>query len=88
MGILSFRAEQRVDIRRLEQLLDAAGIGYLLEEALADYFPEIEVELNTDAPVSVIRQLAREVKDGKLILQTLRPCPLEHNTLERDESLV
>jgi hypothetical protein len=45
---------------------------------------EIAVELHTPLGLDYLRGIMRQVVDGHVMLQTLRPIPLAENKLERD----
>lgn len=50
--------------------------------------PDIEVEFTSPAPIEKIRSVLKNGVDLHVGLQTLRECPLEQNSLERDYDLV
>ncbi|MCB4349471.1 hypothetical protein LA345_37290 (plasmid) [Burkholderia vietnamiensis] len=88
MKNFSFRAECSADVERLQQA--CAKWGLLTAWTMhADKtgLPDIEVDLQSTATLDELRQAARDVKDGHVMLQTMRECRLADNTLERDYDL-
>lgn len=85
----SFRAECQADVDQLIQVLERAGISSSIQVKRDAEFPDVEVELQSDATLETIRSMTREVEDGHVhvMVQTLRACRLAENTLERDDNL-
>ncbi|MEG3034092.1 MAG: hypothetical protein RR877_01195 [Aurantimicrobium sp.] len=50
-------------------------------------FPNVKVEVNTNADLEEMRGFMRNIQDGEVMLQTLRQCPSYQNTFERDSSI-
>ena len=46
-------------------------------------FGDTEAEFTSNATVEQLRQVMRQVIDGHVMVETLRPCPLAENSLER-----
>lgn len=88
MAIYSFRAESQDDVERLHQAFAAAGVLTTMKGKPDAQFPDIEVELESATDLECIRNVMRTVKDGHVMLQTLRACPLSANSLERDYDLL
>ncbi|AXK38526.1 hypothetical protein [Crenobacter cavernae] len=87
MAIYSFRAECQADVKRFHQECLKVGLITALQAKPDDQFPDVEVELQTDASLEALRNVMRRVVDGHVMLQTLRECPLAENSLERDYDL-
>lgn len=84
MPMYSFRAECAADVDNLNNALTASGLAATLLYYPDPVYPDINVEIETDAALDVIRSIMREVDDGHVMYQTLRAVPLAQNTLERD----
>lgn len=90
MPVFSFRAECLVDVETFVHCLANAGVS-----ATIDYhrpgaecpIPDVIAEFKSDAPLDDLREAARMVPDGHVIVQTLRQCLLSQNTLERDTTV-
>lgn len=87
MKTYSFRAECKEDVERFNEECLKAGLMTQWQAKPDEQSPEVEVELQTDAPLDTLRNVIRQVVDGHIMLQTLRECPLAENSLERDYDL-
>ena len=86
MPTYSFRAECTVDVDHFLQALTALGISATIQRVPDCQFPDVDVQLETLAPLDVIRNVMRKIEDSHVMCQTLRACPLAENTLQRDYS--
>ena len=86
LTMYSFRAECMVDVTSFRREVFKAGIATTSIVHLdKDGHPDVTVEmLATESDITRFRDIAREVEDGHVIVQTLRPCPLSENSLKRD----
>ncbi len=84
----SFRTECQSDIDRFTELLRVRGILHFLRVVPDTIVPDRYVQMESDADIEQIRDAMREVVDGHVMLQTLRPGVLADNSLERDYDLV
>ena len=84
MLLYSFRAECQADLDKLTLALRTRGIMCSMRATQDPQFPDCAVELETDATVQAIRDVMRSVEDGHVMVETLRPCQLADNSLERD----
>lgn len=85
--IYSLRAECESDAKRFLDEVETDGL--LLSNAVhpdQDGFPDVEIELVSNATLEQLRSVIRRMPDGHVMLQTLRQVPLAGNSLERDES--
>jgi hypothetical protein len=87
MQTFSFRAECIEDVKSFRTALDKAGVIYVITVSDDADFPDVEVELSAEVTLEQLRGLMRAVVDGHVMLQTLRPCVLADNSLERDYEL-
>lgn len=46
--------------------------------------PDITLEFQTNATLEQLREALRKIDDSHVLMQTLRQCPLEDNSLDRD----
>lgn len=86
----SFRTEVAVDLNKFIVEADKADIGLFLVRAhTEDRTGESYVEFATYQPVTIeqMRDIARAVPDGHVMVQTLREQTLKENSLERDYDL-
>ncbi|OJW46185.1 MAG: hypothetical protein BGO63_03705 [Candidatus Accumulibacter sp. 66-26] len=84
MTIYSFRAECPADVEAFKAKCVDARVRVVTREEPDKLFPDVEVEMETEASMDALQTLLREVVDGHVMLQTLRACPLSENSLERD----
>lgn len=90
MKTYSFRAECLMDIERFQRRCRASFPHVLkmrkirLKHEDGRESGEIAVELHTPLGLDYLRGIMRQVVDGHVMLQTLRPIPLAENKLERD----
>jgi hypothetical protein len=85
MRTFSFRAECQVDVDALRALVALAaenGQWTVLPDPRG--LPDVAVEVLSTITIERLLDLMREVEDGHVMLQTLRPVPLAENSLERD----
>lgn len=87
MAFFSFRAECPADVAEFKSACAAAGVTTSLTEQPDREFPDVEVELEASVTLDALRGIMRAVVDGHVMLQTLRECRLNVNTLERDYEL-
>lgn len=92
MSIYSFRAECMDDIKKVLQqcVMTSVVVSMNIKPGIfeAPTPPsDPEAEIVTDASLEQLREAIRHVVDGHVMLQTLRPCPLAENSLERDYGL-
>lgn len=85
MGIYSFRAECQTDVEGFRQALNAAEISHSIDCRPDSQFPDVDVELKTDATLEILKTLLRTVPDGHVMVETLRAGPLAENSLERSQ---
>jgi hypothetical protein len=64
------------------------GILHSLNVKTDAMFPDCYVQMEIDWDIERIRVVIREVVDGHVMLQSLRPGVLPDNSLERDYDLV
>jgi hypothetical protein len=85
MKTYSFRAECEADVDALRELAQAQLVecNWTLRRDQHG-LPDIDVEVTTGADQSAVMKLMREILDGHVMIQTLRPVPLSQNSLERD----
>jgi nitrogen regulatory protein PII-like uncharacterized protein len=88
MPLYSFRTECQSDIDSLTELLRLRGISHFLRVVPDAIVPDRYMQMESDADIEQIRDAMREVVDGHVMLQTLRPCALAQNSLSRDYDLV
>lgn len=84
MNTFSFRAECEADVDRFQELLRSKLVGYFIFTTPAAIAPDVLVEILTDSPIESIRSILAEVPDGHVMVETLRHCPLQENSLERE----
>jgi len=84
--IYSLRAESESDAKRF---LDEAETDVLVlsnaVHPVQNGFPNVEIELVSNATLDQVRSVIRRMPEGHVMLQTLRQVPLAGNSLERDE---
>lgn len=59
----------------------------LQSSSRAIHTPDVLVEVQSDESLAHMQSLMRQVADGRVMLQTLRPLPLCENSFERDDSM-
>jgi hypothetical protein len=85
MQRFSFRAECAADVDGFRRVCDLSGLVTAWEiHPDKSGLPDVEVDLQSTSSLKVLREAMREIKDGHVMLQTLRECPLADNSLERD----
>lgn len=86
--VFSMRAECADDAEGFFKAAQDAGIR-LSSTVNKDQtgLPDVEVEVYADASIEQLRDILRQITDGHVMLETLRPVPLAGNSLERDESV-
>lgn len=88
----SFRAEAQVDLDSLLRLLNRARIKVSIIEVRPqnhagdrrDFCDDLRVCLYAKCTLNAIRNIAGQVDDGHVMVQTMRDCLLRDNSLERD----
>jgi len=85
LRVVSFRVECRDDLLAIKRQLAAAKIIHqvLQENPDTNGFPDIEVELQVNSPVSELQRLMGHLPDMHVARDTLRECPLTDNPLIR-----
>lgn len=86
LSTLSFRAECMKDVELLGYQCKRKGLRYVMNVNQDDQFPDVEVEMTTHATLPQISEVMRLMKDGHVMLQTLRDCPLLQNPLTRNDN--
>ncbi|GAB2875373.1 hypothetical protein GCM10027093_08480 [Paraburkholderia jirisanensis] len=87
MTTFSFRAECAADVNQFQHACDAAQLAVRWMQFPDGQFPDVEVEIDADATLADLQQIARSATDGHIVLQTLRACALHDNPLTRDFNL-
>lgn len=86
--VYSFRAECQADA---EKLRDRCTEVYIKMDMTimphGEGFPDVKVEMQTDASMNQLHDILRTMDDSHVMLQTLRQVPLAENSLERDHGL-
>lgn len=98
--IYSFRAECPVDVASFilavnkfnEDIKDEADLLTVERPTMAPLFadektPEMTLEFESTGTLDELRDVLRSISDGHVMLQTLRPCLMLDNSLERDYDL-
>lgn len=91
--ILSFRAECEVDVNRFclqARLHGPIALTVRRQQLLFEdgrSSGEVAVEIESSEDLEYMRDVIRDVPDGHVMLQTLRPIPLADNELRRDYNL-
>lgn len=80
--LLAYTGGVKVFVHKLNQaeVKDSGGSFYLL--------PDTYVEFNSPADLETLRNVLRQGQDLHVALQTLKPCLLVQNPLERDYDLI
>jgi len=84
--VVSFRAECQIDVAKLREALPRTiRIPFELSARQPGNLV-LGVELRTNQPMNLdqVRAAMRAVEDSHVMIQTLRPVPIELNSLERD----
>lgn len=87
MAFFSFRAECPIDVQLFQSACANASLTVLLTNYPDGEFPDVDVEMESAASLETLRDVMRGVEDGHVMLQTLRECCLEDNSLSRDYEL-
>jgi hypothetical protein len=88
----SCRAECELDIHRgfaiLRDLDPAFRRGYVKRASLLGVSgPDHKLEFHSALPLHVVRTALNYVPDAHVMRQSLRPCKLVDNSLERDDEI-
>jgi hypothetical protein len=89
--VYSFRAECPADVARLLELMTGDGLTHRVVQAPPPGSiggSDVAVEVHTSATFLQMQGLLRQVVDGHVMVQTLRPVALADNSLERDYDAV
>jgi hypothetical protein len=79
--IYSLRAEFQLD---LDEFLSMAPVHAVRERYHKwPTFPDVVMEFESPAPLGTLKALCDLVKEGHVMRETLRPCPLSENDLKR-----
>lgn len=84
MTIFSFRAECQEDVDALIEAATLAEIEMLIHAYPDKVFPDVDVEITTEATKEILMKLIRLTDDAHVMRQTLRAVPLKENSLTRD----
>lgn len=79
----SFRAECETDVDRFKDECTQRGLPIAVAVSPTKLGPDVLVELETRVSLESLRDAARAIPDGHVIVETLRECRLAHNSLER-----
>jgi len=82
--LFSFRAECRHDVSEFEWRCRAVGFEPILTIYKVENYPDVNVEMQTVAPIEKLKGIMRQVADSHVMIETLRECPLAENSLERE----
>ncbi|MFY1664381.1 hypothetical protein [Pseudomonas sp. Pseu.R1] len=84
MNIFSFRADA---IDHVFELMRSPGMRSVHRLTILpdQIFPDVEVELLTEMSATELMQLVAGVDNAHVIADTLRPCDLKSNPLQRGE---
>lgn len=85
MSTYSFRAECRADVDRLLEMLPSFESVTMKPVVIPRVgpVPDVLVELRTHTPYEKLKSVALTVADGHVMVETLRPCSLDQNNLQR-----
>lgn len=83
----SFLVADRKGLFAFQEQCEKAEVSAMVAIAPDSKFPNVKVEVNTNADLEEMRGFMRNIKDGEVMLQTLRQCPSYQNTFERDFSI-
>jgi len=84
MTIFSFRAECQDDVDAFIEAATSAEIEMLTHAYPDKAFPDVDVEITTEATKEVLMKLIRISDEAHIMRQTLRAVPLKENSLTRD----
>lgn len=84
MKVFSFRADALQDVFELMQAKSTRDISRLTNYP-GSSFPDVEVELVTAMSEQELRVVVAGLDDAHVIADTLRPCELKMNPLQRGE---
>lgn len=91
MPVYSFRAECPYDIIEFAKDLTTRQIGivdFSVRPIDGDVrYPDRKVECVLDTDLATVQRVLRSLPDSHVMLQTLHPCPLAENSLERNYQL-
>lgn len=79
----SYHSECAEDSIEFKKKCHDAGIITIINTTVGN--PDQDVELDTVASLEQLRDIARTIPDGHILLQTLRECTLKDNSLIRDD---
>jgi hypothetical protein len=76
------------DVGELVKLLSKLMVSYTLQQEKS-IVPMLDtaVEIDTELSMSQLKQIIKHIPDSHVMLQTLRQCKLDKNSLERDYGL-
>lgn len=90
-GMYSCRAECDIDIANFLAAADKAGTNIDVRTRVVDpddcFKSEMVFEFGSSASIDLLRAIMRECVDLHVMRQSLRPCPLGENSLERDDDI-
>ncbi|MFT0182783.1 hypothetical protein ACMSIO_20400 [Pseudomonas benzopyrenica] len=85
VNTFSFRAECGYYMGRFISAVEAQGHAiHSVVRPDGKGFPDVDVEIRTDANLEQLQEALRSVEDARVMLQTLRQIPLAENSLQRD----
>lgn len=76
MIVFSCRAECQDDVDAFIEAAKAAEVEMLVRAFADKVFPDIEIEITSEASKDVLRDLMRSSEDAHMMRQTLRAVPL------------
>lgn len=89
MQTYSFRAECDTDVLNFDAEAERAKLPVSYVAMMrGGGLPDVEAEFVSSATLEELRNAMRNVVDGHVMLQTLRPVSLSKNSLERDNTLL
>ena len=84
MPLYSFRAECRLDLDSLIDLLAAARVPCSVRTSQDSVFPDVDVEIETDVSIETLKQFMAEVEDGHRMVDTLELAPFPQTSAPVD----
>ncbi|SMQ30299.1 hypothetical protein SAMN04488483_5343 [Pseudomonas helmanticensis] len=85
MTVFSCRAECQDDVDTFIEAAKAAKLEMVVRAFADKVFPDVEIEIISNASKDELRVLMQSVEDGHMMRQTLRAIPLSENSMEPDD---
>ena len=85
MTVFSCRAECQDDVDAFMEAAKAAEVEMLVRAFADKVFPDVEVEITSQASKEILMALMRNSEDAHMMRQTLRAVPLSENSMEPDD---